>query len=237
MHIITIIFAVLWWLWLFKGSHYSSFGFFLLCLLFSPLLKKIKSSLYPFHWEKSIKIATFFSLALCFTGYVELRNNIEKEEYVDFLKNKDSILKELEYNKQNNLFNKVLSSNEKYEKYEDKEIAVYTNWARDAKKANSDRERVIKIKSELKLLPASKAEENLALYKELIQYENTLENAKKIEKYQKIVNRPKLSPLDKCIKKGIAYFKEIGSYPNLSDGRFAETVAEIRCENTLEAFN
>lgn len=32
-----------------------------------------------------------------------------------------------------------------------------------------------------------------------------------------------------CIQRGIAYYKEIGSYPRLSDGRLADGVAVERC--------
>jgi hypothetical protein len=39
-----------------------------------------------------------------------------------------------------------------------------------------------------------------------------------------------------CVSRGIAYFKEIGSYPNLSDGRVATVVAKERCGRSLSAF-
>ncbi|UZK70781.1 hypothetical protein OKW76_07095 [Sphingomonas sp. S1-29] len=43
-----------------------------------------------------------------------------------------------------------------------------------------------------------------------------------------------------CTKRGIAYFKEIGSYPTLSSapnrGRAADDVAAERCNRTLTAF-
>lgn len=43
-----------------------------------------------------------------------------------------------------------------------------------------------------------------------------------------------------CTKRGIAYFKEIGSYPTLSSapnrGRSADEVAAERCNRTLTAF-
>lgn len=41
---------------------------------------------------------------------------------------------------------------------------------------------------------------------------------------------------DKCVSKGIQYFKDIESYPNLSDGRNAEKVAEERCHRSRVAF-
>jgi len=40
-----------------------------------------------------------------------------------------------------------------------------------------------------------------------------------------------------CKLKGHAYFKEIGSWPRLSDGRDAEVVAAERCSNTTGAFD
>jgi hypothetical protein len=39
-----------------------------------------------------------------------------------------------------------------------------------------------------------------------------------------------------CTRRGIAYFKEIGSWPQLSDGRDAATVAAERCRRTVTAF-
>lgn len=43
-----------------------------------------------------------------------------------------------------------------------------------------------------------------------------------------------------CVQRGIAYFKEIGSYPTLSStpnrGRSADEVALERCKRTLTAF-
>lgn len=44
------------------------------------------------------------------------------------------------------------------------------------------------------------------------------------------------SKVEKCTERGVAYFKEIGSYPTLSDGRDAEKVAEERCRRTTTAF-
>ncbi|XYJ12536.1 hypothetical protein ACSUZJ_11280 [Telluria sp. B2] len=44
----------------------------------------------------------------------------------------------------------------------------------------------------------------------------------------------------KCTERGVAYFKEIGSYPTLTSapnaGRAAEDVAMERCQRTLTAF-
>lgn len=46
--------------------------------------------------------------------------------------------------------------------------------------------------------------------------------------------------VEACVEKGIAYFKEIGSYPTLSSaperGRRAEDVARERCNRTTTAF-
>jgi hypothetical protein len=39
-----------------------------------------------------------------------------------------------------------------------------------------------------------------------------------------------------CVSKGIAYYKEIGSYPTLSDGRDAQTVVLEKCANSPIAF-
>ena len=45
---------------------------------------------------------------------------------------------------------------------------------------------------------------------------------------------------DKCVARGVEYFKEMGSYPNLTSapdaGRKAEDVARERCGRTVTAF-
>lgn len=46
--------------------------------------------------------------------------------------------------------------------------------------------------------------------------------------------------IEACFERGVAYFKEIGSYPTLSStpdtGRRAEEVARERCNRTTTAF-
>ena len=46
--------------------------------------------------------------------------------------------------------------------------------------------------------------------------------------------------VEECVANGVAYFKEIGSYPTLSSapdtGRRAEDVARERCNRTITAF-
>ena len=46
--------------------------------------------------------------------------------------------------------------------------------------------------------------------------------------------------VDACVKRGVAYFKEMGSYPTLKSapnvGRIAEDVARERCNRTTTAF-
>jgi hypothetical protein len=46
--------------------------------------------------------------------------------------------------------------------------------------------------------------------------------------------------VEDCVKRGVAYFKEIGSYPTLTAapnrGRRAEVVARERCMRTTTAF-
>lgn len=39
-----------------------------------------------------------------------------------------------------------------------------------------------------------------------------------------------------CVERGVTYYREIGSYPTLSDGRDARRVAEERCRRTTTAF-
>ena len=46
--------------------------------------------------------------------------------------------------------------------------------------------------------------------------------------------------IDDCVRRGVGYFKEIGSYPTLQSspntGRLAEDVAIERCNRTTTAF-
>ena len=50
----------------------------------------------------------------------------------------------------------------------------------------------------------------------------------------------KTEEVNACVERGVAYFKEIGSYPTLSSapnkGRAAEDVARERCNRTTTAF-
>ena len=50
----------------------------------------------------------------------------------------------------------------------------------------------------------------------------------------------KQEEINKCVNRGISYFKEIGSYPTLNSdpnkGRKAEEVALERCKRTTTAF-
>lgn len=40
-----------------------------------------------------------------------------------------------------------------------------------------------------------------------------------------------------CVELGVDYFRRIGSFPRLSDGRDARSVASERCSRTISAFN
>ncbi len=46
--------------------------------------------------------------------------------------------------------------------------------------------------------------------------------------------------IEACVGRGVAYFKEVGSYPTLQSapnaGRAAEEVARERCKRTMSAF-
>ena len=44
------------------------------------------------------------------------------------------------------------------------------------------------------------------------------------------------SAVEACVRRGEAYFSDIGSFPTLSDGRDALTVARERCRRTTTAF-
>ena len=49
--------------------------------------------------------------------------------------------------------------------------------------------------------------------------------------------QPNTNQVEECTERGIAYFKEIGSYPNLiSNGKSAEQVSAERCNITITAF-
>jgi hypothetical protein len=45
------------------------------------------------------------------------------------------------------------------------------------------------------------------------------------------------SRVDACVARGIAYFKDVGSFPYLSTGRDAVEVAIERCRRTTTAFD
>lgn len=40
------------------------------------------------------------------------------------------------------------------------------------------------------------------------------------------------TPREACVKRGVAYFKSVGSHPKMEDGREAEAVALNRCNNS-----
>ncbi|RFC81424.1 hypothetical protein C9E89_021965 [Acinetobacter sichuanensis] len=47
---------------------------------------------------------------------------------------------------------------------------------------------------------------------------------------------PKKSNYSQCVENGVQYFKDIGSYPKLSDGKHAENVVRERCNRSSVAF-
>lgn len=49
--------------------------------------------------------------------------------------------------------------------------------------------------------------------------------------------RSEKEELEACYRKGITYYREIGSYPTLSDGRVANEVIGGRCANSRNAFD
>lgn len=44
------------------------------------------------------------------------------------------------------------------------------------------------------------------------------------------------SRIEACVQRGIAYFKEVGSYPYLSGGQYAPGEARLRCQRSHLAF-
>ncbi|MCL6729185.1 zinc ribbon domain-containing protein [Sphingomonas hankyongi] len=50
-----------------------------------------------------------------------------------------------------------------------------------------------------------------------------------------VSSNPSISS-EECERRGVDYYKEIGAYPTLSDGRVAEDVAIERCGRTTTAF-
>lgn len=42
--------------------------------------------------------------------------------------------------------------------------------------------------------------------------------------------------VDDCVKRGVKYYMDTGSYPRLSDGRIPHDVATERCQRTSNAF-
>lgn len=51
-----------------------------------------------------------------------------------------------------------------------------------------------------------------------------------------VASAPTYTPINSCAERGVAYFKEIGSYPTLSNGRDAQSEATERCARTTTAF-
>ena len=51
-----------------------------------------------------------------------------------------------------------------------------------------------------------------------------------------LFSKPKEKNYDKCVVNGVQYFKDIGSYPKLSDGKHAENVVRERCNRSSVAF-
>ena len=51
------------------------------------------------------------------------------------------------------------------------------------------------------------------------------------------VRKDNKKELESCHKKGIEYYKEIGSYPYLSDGRKAEDVVKEKCKRYSGCFD
>ncbi|WP_286383410.1 MULTISPECIES: hypothetical protein [unclassified Acinetobacter] len=54
--------------------------------------------------------------------------------------------------------------------------------------------------------------------------------------YFLVTKEPKKSNYGKCVENGVQYFKDIGSYPRLSDGKHAENVVRERCNRSSVAF-
>ena len=50
-------------------------------------------------------------------------------------------------------------------------------------------------------------------------------------------NKNSSSSSNNCVEKGIEYYKEIGSFPRLSDGREAANVVKERCGRSPVAFD
>jgi hypothetical protein len=42
--------------------------------------------------------------------------------------------------------------------------------------------------------------------------------------------------VEACVQRGVAYFKEVGSYPYLGDGQYAPGEARLRCQRSPGAF-
>jgi len=173
------------------------------------------------------KIFTFsrlvvFASVFLFIVIASKNSSISSE---DFQENKQEYISNINYKVENLQVDSFLEYMSKFNTEEDKEI-------REIKIAN--------IKKMLKRIPASKAEDNLALYQELNKYEPSQSNVNKIAFYYK-----KSSPVEKdssknkfneCVKNGISYFKEIGSFPYLSNGQDATKVAKQKCSRTTGAF-
>ncbi|PIP95043.1 MAG: hypothetical protein COW00_17890 [Bdellovibrio sp. CG12_big_fil_rev_8_21_14_0_65_39_13] len=167
------------------------------------------------------RLVVFASVFLVFV--IANRNSSINSE--DFQKNKQEYISNINYKVEKLQVDSFLNYIKKFNAEDDKEI-------REIK--------ITGIKKILKRLPASEAEGNLALYQELNKYEPSQFNENKISFYYK-----KSNPVEKdrskdqfktCVNNGISYFKEIGSFPYLSNGQDAMMVAKQKCGRTTGAF-
>lgn len=58
-----------------------------------------------------------------------------------------------------------------------------------------------------------------------------------LDRHNKITSKNTNHKLNACIDEGIKYYKEIGSYPRLSNGGLAKDSAKDKCNKTTGAFS
>ncbi|MFZ3193227.1 MAG: hypothetical protein WA154_08465 [Moraxellaceae bacterium] len=177
-----------------------------------------------------------------------------QEDINYFKKNREKIISSVSAALSEKNYQSVLSQSTRYIEANDDELnSMYA----EAKKYIDEKNREEKTKellSKLKNIPASRLKDNQDLYRQLVAI-NPSNSAyrEKLKYYSRKVNEEDAKKqreqdvsasssdsLSQCAARGVAYFKDIGSYPTLSSapnaGRAAEDVALERCQRTLTAF-
>lgn len=148
----------------------------------------------------------------------------------------------------------VMSQSSEYLVANDPELNKMYAQAKEKFDKKVNEEKTKEILSRLKSVPSSNLQDNQNLYQQLVainpnnsayreklKYYSRKINGQAVKKQQQQeISAESSDSVMQCAARGVAYFKDIGSYPTLSSapnaGRAAEDVALERCQRTLTAF-